>query len=312
MAVAVLKTVAERLGLPTVRVLRTRDPEQLKDCNILVDVGGKYEPAGVHLPARVGSFQGLPLRADDQLVVSPAVLDHHQKGGAGVRPNGVPFAAAGLTWKHFGPTLGLGETIIQRVDEHLMQYIDAVDNGVDIAVTKPEFEQAGLSSAYSLSDAVASVNPLWNEPHEPKDFDAAFQRGVELCAEVLNRCIKAEKAVREAEAFVDAAVVASPDQLLVLDSYVPWAERVVKRYPEILFVVYPSPEKEWMVQGVPPTLGSFAQRKPLPGAWAGLRDEKLAALTSVEDAIFCHKARFICGARSKEGALRMAQLALSE
>ena len=28
-------------------------------------------------------------------------LDHHQKGGNGARPNGVPYASAGLVWRRF-------------------------------------------------------------------------------------------------------------------------------------------------------------------------------------------------------------------
>ena len=31
--------------------------------------------------------------------------DHHQKGGNGVRKNGVPYAACGLIWKDFGKDL---------------------------------------------------------------------------------------------------------------------------------------------------------------------------------------------------------------
>lgn len=30
-------------------------------------------------------------------------FDHHQRGGNGARPNGVPYASCGLLWKEFGP-----------------------------------------------------------------------------------------------------------------------------------------------------------------------------------------------------------------
>jgi uncharacterized UPF0160 family protein len=49
----------------------------------------------------------------------------------------------------------------------------------------------------------------------------------------------------------------------------------------------------------------------LPKAWAGLRNQELAAVTGVQDSVFCHSNLFIGGARSMEGALRLAELALA-
>ena len=57
--------------------------------------------------------------------------------------------------------------------------------------------------------------------------------------------------------------------------------------------------------------GSFASRMDLPTSWAGLRDEGLAAVTGVPDSVFCHLNLFIAGARSFEGAVRLAELALN-
>ena len=41
-------------------------------------------------------------------------------------------------------------------------------------------------------------------------------------------------------------------------------------------------------------------KKKLPKAWAGLRNEELAAVTGVEDAIFCHTGRFIAITNQRE------------
>ena len=43
---------------------------------------------------------------------------------------------------------------------------------------------------------------------------------------------------------------------------------------------------------------------------SGLYFEELAQLTDCKDAVFCHNARFIAGAKSKESILHMAELAL--
>jgi uncharacterized UPF0160 family protein len=56
---------------------------------------------------------------------------------------------------------------------------------------------------------------------------------------------------------------------------------------------------------------SFKARKDLPKSWSGLRDQELAAVTGVADSVFCHLNLFIGGARSLDGAVRLAELALS-
>ena len=45
---------------------------------------------------------------------------------------------------------------------------------------------------------------------------------------------------------------------------------------------------------------------------AGLDGPELAALTGVDDALFCHAKRFLTVARSREGIGRLAELALAE
>ena len=59
------------------KLIRTRDMEIAKKADFLLDFGGEYDPKRQR-------------------------FDHHQQGGAGVRPNGVPYAAFGLVWKEYG------------------------------------------------------------------------------------------------------------------------------------------------------------------------------------------------------------------
>jgi uncharacterized UPF0160 family protein len=60
---------------------------------------------------------------------------------------------------------------------------------------------------------------------------------------------------------------------------------------------------------MPPEPGSFAQRLPLPEAWAGLRGADLPAASRVPDAVFARARRFVGAARSREGAMAMARRA---
>ena len=66
-----------------------------------------------------------------------------------------------------------------------------------------------------------------------------------------------------------------------------------------------------MVNTIRTKPGSFDSRKNLPEAWGGLRDEELARISGVPDATFCHKGLFLAIAKTKEGALKLAEKALS-
>jgi uncharacterized UPF0160 family protein len=54
----------------------------------------------------------------------------------------------------------------------------------------------------------------------------------------------------------------------------------------------------------------FETRINLPAAWRGLRDEELAVVCGVKDAVFCHNGLFIGGAKTKDGAIEMARVAI--
>jgi uncharacterized UPF0160 family protein len=70
------------------------------------------------------------------------------------------------------------------------------------------------------------------------------------------------------------------------------------------FVIHPGPDGSWRAAAIPPKLDSFAQKRSLPEAWAGLTDADLEAVTGVEGARFCHKNRFITVFETREGLLR--------
>lgn len=281
LACAIMKRYFARWG-ETPEIIRTRDPKTLSQCDYRIDVGGKFSP-------------------------ETCDFDHHQREFAETRPNGIKFAAAGLCWREFAPTLDLSPEVIARVDESLIAPSDASDNGQKL------FESTlGGCSPYSLSAAISALNPTWEEQNNTAAFDAAFAQAVEIAGVFLDREIASAKACFAAAPFVKAAIDNAADpRVIVLEKCAPWLETVLECAPSALFVVYPTIEGEYMVQAIPPKLGSFEQRKPLPSAWAGLRGEAFASLSGVADGIFCHPARFICGARSLEGALALAKLAVA-
>ena len=274
---------------PDAKIVRTRDPKVLRDCDIVVDVGGTYD----HGNRR---------------------YDHHQVGRAGARENGVLYSACGLVWKHYGHQVcekaasSDAGRVADLVDQRFVQTVDAIDNGQDL-YTGGTANFAG-ARILSFSSLISSINPAWHEKN--KDFDFAFRVAVDTADLFLARAVKAAQGEDLARQMViDAVILAGAGAAVVpLDTFCPWQETIHVEAPGALYVTFRDETGKHMVQCVPDKPGSFQQRKPLPEAWAGLRDEELQKLTGVEDAIFCHPGRFICGAASYEGAARLANLAL--
>ncbi|HEY6888406.1 MAG TPA: MYG1 family protein, partial [Solirubrobacter sp.] len=232
---------------------------------------------------------------------------HHQRGGAGERANGIRFASFGLVWREFGAGLAGGEESAAAIDERLVQGVDANDTGQNISTALFE----GIRPM-SVSGVIAGFNPPWDVELSAAEEDALFAEAVSLATGILERELRGAKAYRHGLDLVRAAIERSADPRVVeLDRKLPWHETVVTTAPEALYVVYPKSDG-WGMQAVPRALGEFANRKDLPEAWAGLSDAELAAVTGVPDAMFAHTKRFYASARSREGILALAALALDD
>jgi uncharacterized UPF0160 family protein len=270
------------LGEP-LDIVRTRDEAVLAGCDLRVDVGFRNDPA-------TGDF------------------DHHQRGGAGERPNGVRYASFGLVWRAFGDRLAGGDPeIAARVELSLVQGIDANDTGQTLSSPLVE----GVRPM-TVSGVIGGLNPTWEEGVTPEEERARFDQAVALAAGVIEREIAAAGAAHRARRLVADAIARATDPRLVeLDRNVPWKEVVVAEAPRALFAIVPK-RAGWGLEAVPRELGAFENRLDLPEAWAGLDGPELAELTGVPDAVFCHVKRFLAVARSREGIAALAALALSE
>lgn len=293
-AVAALKIL-----FPDAQVVRTRDPARVEAADFAVDVGGIWDPAS-------GRF------------------DHHQKGFAGARQSGVPYASAGLVWKEYGArcVMALAEQhtghrlsgekaaeMAYAIDADVVQYLDLSDVGA--AKNAP--------GGYGLSAVVSGFNPNWLDEQrlgygqaEEAHRLSQFTRAMELLTDIMANAVKyrvgallAVEQVRAGELLEDGRV------LFLKNGAVPWTQVVRKEMPRVMFVIsYSIAEQRHMIHTIPVSPDSFAARADLPEAWAGLRDEQLAAVTGVADAGFCHNGRFIASAKSYEGIRSMARLAL--
>jgi len=275
-AVAILSLCLKR----PIQVFRTRDPKVWADMDYVFDVGGEYDP-------KVNIF------------------DHHQEGWNMKRENGITYSSAGLAWKHFGEQITGSHDIAQKIDEKIIQPIDAEDNGIELH--KNNFEDV---SAYTFGDYLFAFNPTWME--EKEDSLKGFMTAVHEAKKMFEREIKRAKDNITAIDFVKDIYEKTEDKrIIILDTDYSW-RKTLMNYPEPLFVISPRPDNgTWAVATVDKLHGSKFERKMLfPESWAGKRDDEFAKITGVADATFCHNGRFIAGARSKEGAIALAKLAL--
>lgn len=266
-----------------VDIVRTRDMELIEKGDIVLDVGGILSPE---------EFR----------------FDHHQEGGAGVRENGIPYAAFGLAWKFLGPHMELSDHVIRRVDEKLVQSVDALDNGIDI-FGEPQID---ISYRYTLQTAIHSLHPTWNEIGY--SVDDAFFRALPMVHTFLQREIAQAISEESGQLIVREQYEITKHEkpkLLILDGHYPYAQ-AVESMPDVQFVVKPSEDGEsWKARSVRKNRSGFNARKLFPEEWAGKSNDELVRISGVPDAKFVHNKRFIAVAGSKEGALALAEKSLS-
>lgn len=264
---------------PEAEIIRTRDEAIISTGDIVADVGGVYDPEKNR-------------------------FDHHQMGGAGSRANGIPYAAVGLVWKKFGARIAGSAEAALIIEHRLIAAIDGPDNGVALS----EGFKFTETLPYNPGAMIEACNPTWREDGALED--SYFMNAVRIASLILDReIIRARDAVIGYHCVREAYAAATDKRLIVLDKSYPWLD-IAQSFSDVLFVVLPDSDR-WKIRAVPGT-ELFTNRKDLPASWAGLRDNDLAKVTGVPDALFCHNKRFIAVAKSKEGALALAKRALQE
>lgn len=261
-------------------IIRTRDEDIINSGDYVFDVGGVYDE-------KTNRF------------------DHHQVGGAGKRENNIGYSSFGLVWKKFGAELSGKQEIADFIERKIVIPVDANDNGVDLF--KNNFENI---LPYILQDVVATFSPTALEDLEK---DKQFMKALSWAKEILAREIKKGNDQEEITKIIRGFYEKSEDKrLIVIDK--PKVSRfeiwdALQDFPEPLFAVYGDKE-DWSVVAMRKEKNGFGNRKDLPKSWAGLRKKELQDATGVQDAVFCHNNLFMSVAKSKEGAIKLAQIAV--
>lgn len=278
-AIAIIQVFLDQKG-EDYQLIRSRDNDIISSGDYVFDVGGIYDPS-------INRY------------------DHHQPEGAGSRDNGIPYASIGLAWKHFGMALcENSKEVWERIDEKLVSPIDADDNGTRLYELDKTFD----TEPYFFKNSVKSFYPAWNEE---KNFDEQFLKVLAFTKQVLKNEIRLGIARFKAAHLVQQDYDLSENKnIIILKGSYPW-KTILSEKPEVTFVIYKNAENNWSVQGVPRDENNeFEISKQFPVSWAGLRDSEFAAVSGVADAVFCHKGRWLCAAKSQEGALTLAKKAL--
>lgn len=254
-------------------------PENFKDGDIAVDIGGAHEPANM-------------------------VFDHHYPGG-----NDDGRAACGKLWAFMGKYLCQSSIVADRVYLTLLGSIDRSDIGV------PDWNQInGDMRHVSANMLIYSMNPPSCSTRQ--EVDAAFEIAVQACKIALEGSIANARMFCRMQDIVSFASRPEPE-VLVFSQDGPWQEHVLadSRYENVLYVIFPSQREGFQIQCVPPSAGSFGKRKPLPEGWSGLSGRKLAEAANMDlidgPGLFCHPNRFIGGAMNLTDALKLARLAIA-
>ncbi|KAI9089596.1 metal-dependent protein hydrolase [Phlyctochytrium arcticum] len=306
LAVAMLQVLPE---FADADVVRTRDPEVIAKGDIVVDVGGEYDPARNR-------------------------FDHHQRGFEETFDSNfdIKLSSAGLVYKHFGrrvvaKVLGFAEDdarveiVYQKVYKDFVLAFDGIDNGVPQypADLKPKYRDSTNASA-----RVSKLNPWWNEKQD--DLQSRFLRAVKMMGEEFVERVRyiglAWLPGRELveQSLADRFNVDPSGKIMVLKSFCPWKEHLhileeeqkIAEDKQPLYVLYEDEfAKKWRIQAVSIAPDSFVSRKPMPEPWRGVRDQALSDLTGIRGCIFVHASGFIGGNDTQEGVLAMAKKALT-
>lgn len=304
-------------------LVRTRDPAVLSTCHTVVDVGGEYS-------------------------IESNRYDHHQRGFDAVFPgHNTKLSSAGLVYLHFGLPIisqvtGLAtdsdsaKLLYEKIYSNFIEAFDANDNGISAydpaALKAANIEKRFDDKNFSLASIVNRYNYSTKPgPDAPKETiqaveDANFARAsaftgeqfVQYLTGLAQEWLPARASVLKA--YTSRAAIHPSKQILVIpEASVPWTSHLYTfeeenpAEPLVLYALFPEsadPDSKWRIRAVSVGDGAFENRRDLPDAWKGLRDEELSNVAGIPGCVFVHAAGFIGGNKTYEGALAMAVKAL--
>jgi uncharacterized UPF0160 family protein len=290
----------------TVQLIRSRDQELLETSDILVDVGGIYDPSNRR-------------------------FDHHQDGCNEVFEEGfkIPLSSIGMVWKHYGEELlrmyiqsNPEFYLINKWEDHIkplltevyakiIQEIDAHDNGI----VPVEGGKRNYWQHLSLGEIISSMNT--SDTNNETEQMRAFRDAIQLFVTIFE--IKLEKVIRKYFDYnVNYSIVEKVlkesvpnSEYLVITDKLPMIHKCLNvldpDYRIKFLIFHPSDEEYITVKTRNKKDDMFTSLVPLLSY-----DRTVEKLGDDEkkDLIFIHKSLFIAKTKTLDLALKLVGLAL--
>lgn len=172
LACYMLKTLPEYADA---EIVRTRNPDILATCDIVVDVGSKFIPHELRFDHHQATF------TDTLSTLRPEFGKNWN----------IRLSSAGLIYAFYGQEVIRNilknkkkyeitdeplKVIFTKVYEQFIREIDGIDNGVPMFDGEPNY-----TINTNLSSRVGDLNPSWNE--SSVDVESRFNRALELVGE---------------------------------------------------------------------------------------------------------------------------------
>lgn len=249
---------------PSADVVRTRDSAVLDACDVVFDVGGRFDPA-------------------------TARFDHHQNDYTG------PLSSAGMVLDWLEDRGRMAPELADRLRRELVDYVDAVDNGRRTPQADVPCFTSIIGSFTNEADGGATMDERYLEAAAFAERYvagvAAGHRAESEARRAVRDAMESARAAGRRVLFLDRYVPWKPAYFAAGGATHPTD-----------FVMFPA-EATWRVVAIPPEPDSFRTKVPFPESWAGLTDHALEQAVGVRGARFCHKNRFIAVFETRDAAV---------
>jgi len=234
------------------------------------------------------------------------------------------------------------ELLYQKLYDDLIEAFDGNDNGISpydpTVLSTHGIEKRFSDSGFTLASVVNRYNHAFTQASETDSAEtkqakederfahASAFTGQQFTMELSDKYrswLPARAVVKKC--YEERAQWEQGGRIMVLPykkEGVPWSDHLYTLEREsgkpsaeaqVLYVLFPEngeQDSKWRIRAVSVEGGGFQNRRDLPDAWKGLRDEELSRTAGVEGGVFVHASGFIGGNKTFDGALAMAKKAV--
>ncbi|XP_014476463.1 PREDICTED: UPF0160 protein MYG1, mitochondrial-like [Dinoponera quadriceps] len=298
-------------------IVRTQDQDILDSCDIVVGIGGIYDPSIHRYDYHMREFY----ETANTILKKP---NYNRK---------IKLSSAGLIYCHFGHEIlkillphikedRIIDELFKEIYDTIIVQIDAQGNNQIMPAYHSPYYEPAVSMCDDLCNLVRNINYNTWKKGAYMEEDELFEKAMAMILHTfMDFVICAEKVWLPARKIVQNAInsrfeIHPSGQIIELSESVPWQqhlyslEREIKLDLRIMFVIFSS-GNGYLIHCVPVTSKTsfFSRRIDFPGRWRGLSNEALVAVCGIEDAEFVHRNGLIARHKTRDGAITMAMTA---